>query len=77
LTKIKASWVGLAIIQAMQPLIYRCPRTGINVPVPFALETPAADNADVYEQVACPACLHLHLVCKSTGKLLGDKKPLT
>jgi len=32
------------------------------------------DQADSYETVTCPACTRLHLVNKSTGKILGDKE---
>jgi hypothetical protein len=45
----------------------------MNVPLPFALKAPTGDKAQEYEQLLCPACTHLHLVSKSTGKLLGDQ----
>jgi hypothetical protein len=34
----------------------------------------STDQGDTYETVTCPACLRLHFVNKTTGKLLGDKK---
>jgi hypothetical protein len=52
--------------------MYRCPRTGMNVPLPFSLETGNALKAETYEGVTCPACMLVHLINKSTGKLLGD-----
>ena len=57
----------------MATLMYRCPRTGMNVPLPFALEPASTDKAQEYESVTCPACTRLHLISKSTGKLLSDK----
>ena len=57
----------------MPGLMYRCPRTGMNVPLPFALKAPTEDKAQEYEHVQCPACTHLHLISKSTGRLLSDQ----
>ena len=34
----------------------------------------STDQADSYESVTCPVCLRLHLVNKTTGRLLGDKE---
>ena len=34
----------------------------------------STDQADIYESVTCPACLRLHLVNKTTDRLLGDKE---
>jgi hypothetical protein len=44
----------------------------MNVPVPFAPDP--ATQTHAYESVACPACGNLHLINKSSGKLLGDDK---
>jgi DNA-directed RNA polymerase subunit RPC12/RpoP len=55
-------------------LIYRCPRTGMNVPLPFALKAANKQKAQEYEQVRCPACTYLHLISRATGKLLSDRK---
>jgi DNA-directed RNA polymerase subunit RPC12/RpoP len=55
-------------------LIYRCPRTGMNVPLPFALKAANKQKAQEYEQVRCPACTYLHLISRATGKLLSDQK---
>ena len=35
---------------------------------------PSTDQADAYECVTCPACLRLHFINKTNGKLLGDKE---
>jgi hypothetical protein len=56
----------------MANLMYRCPHTGMNVPLPFALETAPTDRAQAYEGVTCPACTRTHFINKSTGKLLSD-----
>jgi len=37
-------------------------------------ETAPADRADSYEVVTCPACGRVHLVNKTTGKMLSDKE---
>lgn len=73
LTHIKADCIGLGQIVIMVTLMYRCPRTGMNVPLPFALEPASTDKAQEYESVSCPACARSHLISKSTGKLLSDK----
>jgi hypothetical protein len=53
-------------------LMYRCPRTAMNVDIWLADEvTPV--NADTYEHVMCPSCPHIHFINKTTGKALGDK----
>ena len=44
----------------------------MNVQVWLPEEAPS-DRADSYESVTCPACTRLHLVNKTTGKILGDK----
>ncbi len=55
----------------MANLIFRCVQTGMNVQVWLPDEAPP-DRADSYEAVTCPACTRLHLVNKTTGKILGD-----
>jgi hypothetical protein len=56
----------------MAKLMYRCPRTGVNVDIWLADEvTPV--SADTYEHVMCPSCTHIHFINKTTGKALGDK----
>jgi hypothetical protein len=57
----------------MASVIIRCPRTGMNVEIWLAKDA-STDQADTYESVTCPACLRLHLVNKTTGRLLGDKE---
>jgi hypothetical protein len=35
---------------------------------------PSTDQANDYESVTCPACLRIHFINKTTGKLLGEKE---
>ncbi|BAR58137.1 hypothetical protein ACVIWV_008899 [Bradyrhizobium diazoefficiens] len=54
-------------------IIYRCPRTGMNVQHQLddaALERPAEN---IHVSVRCPACASMHFVNVVTGKLLGDR----
>lgn len=45
----------------------------MNVPLPCSLETGPAEKAEAYESAIRPACMGMHLINKSTGKLLGDR----
>lgn len=56
----------------MVKLMYRCPRTGVDVEISLDDEIPPA-AADTYEHVTCPSCAHVHFVNRATGKVLGDK----
>jgi len=38
---------------------------------------PVADRADAYEVVACAACGRLHIVNKTTGRMLSDREDPT
>jgi hypothetical protein len=57
----------------MAKLIFRCARTGLNAQVWLPDEAPTV-QADSYEVVTCPACARIHLVNKTTGKMLGDNE---
>jgi hypothetical protein len=59
----------------MRTVIYRCPRTGLNVQGWFADEAFAPEDGThaTYESLRCLACTGLHLVNRSTGKLLGHE----
>jgi hypothetical protein len=52
---------------------FQCAGTGLNVQVWLPDEAPAVD-VDSYEAVTCPACARVHLVNKTTGKMLGDRE---
>jgi hypothetical protein len=53
----------------MAALIYRCPVTGLNVQAWLADD--ASEEGEVYETVTCLACTQVHLVNRSTGRVLG------
>jgi hypothetical protein len=35
---------------------------------------PSTDQMNDCESVTCPACLQIHFIKKTTGKLLGEKE---
>jgi len=56
----------------MANLIFRCPRTGLNVQHWVADEVvPGVPH--IYVNVVCQACTGLHWINRSTGKLLGER----
>jgi hypothetical protein len=57
----------------MRTFIYRCPRTALNVQGWFADEA-SANEDKTYATVTCLACTGVHLINRSTGKLLGDDR---
>jgi hypothetical protein len=62
-----------ACVNCLMPnSIFRCPKTGLNVPRPFVPDSDA--NPNFYEHVPCPACGQSHLMHKSTGKLIGEPR---
>lgn len=56
----------------MGNVIFKCPRTGLNVQH-WLEEQPEEDDGS-YETVACKACNRLHFINRSSGKLLGEAK---
>jgi hypothetical protein len=54
----------------MATFVYRCPITALNVQTWLA-DDPSGDDVEVYETVTCLACTRVHLVNRSTGKVLG------
>jgi len=58
----------------MRKLIFRCMQTGMNVQIYLPDDAAPADHPDSYETVTCPACARVHLVNKTTGRLLGDNE---
>lgn len=49
-------------------------RTGMNVQIHLPDEDARVDHPDSYVTVTCPACATVHLVNKTTGRLLSDKQ---
>jgi hypothetical protein len=56
----------------MSNIVFRCPRTGLNVQHWMAEEAAPDGPQCTYETVICKACTRLHFINRSTGKLLGD-----
>jgi hypothetical protein len=56
----------------MANMIFKCPRTGMNVQHRLDDEPPSEERRCIYEAVSCPACARLHFINRSTGRLLGD-----
>jgi hypothetical protein len=55
----------------MTPFLYRCPVTGLNIQAISADEAPAG-HAEIYEPVTCVVCTRVHLISRSTGRMLGQ-----
>lgn len=64
---------GVQLAPCMSHLLYRCPRTHMNVQT-WLHDDPAPDRAPEFETVQCPACTQLHFINRATGKLLSDNK---
>jgi hypothetical protein len=58
----------------MGNVIFKCPRTGMNVQHWLADEKPSAHAATSYETVTCNACSGFHFINRTTGKLLGENE---
>jgi hypothetical protein len=68
---IKVSGVRRLDIRSMTAMIiFRCPRTGMNVQTLISRQAPHEPKS--YEIVTCPACTQFHFINKATGKALGD-----
>jgi hypothetical protein len=56
----------------MGAFLFQCPVTGMRAQGWLA-DSPPQRVPDTYESIACPACSHVHLVSRKTGKVLGSK----
>jgi hypothetical protein len=57
----------------MAQLMFKCPRTGMNVQ--HWLEEAEPDGRHpVYVSVICKACTRIHFIDSATGKLLGEER---
>jgi hypothetical protein len=54
----------------MATFVYRCPTTGLNVQGWFG-DDPSEHEGEVYETITCVACTRVHLINRSTGRVLG------
>jgi hypothetical protein len=57
----------------MGNLIFKCPRTGMNVQHWLADESAADLLKCTFETMMCQACNGVHFINRSNGKLLGEK----
>jgi hypothetical protein len=56
----------------MANILFRCPRTGMNVPHWQDDDAAQREDKSSYDAVTCPACTRLHFVNRSTGRTLGE-----
>jgi hypothetical protein len=56
----------------MANLIFKCPRTGLNVQHWQAEDAAPDDSQSTYDTVVCQACNGIHFINRSTGRLLGE-----
>jgi hypothetical protein len=62
----------LALSSVMANVVFRCPRTGMNVQMWLNENNPPLPD-QTFESLVCPACTGLHFIDVSTGKILGSK----
>ncbi|MGO8912276.1 MAG: hypothetical protein ACLQDM_23510 [Bradyrhizobium sp.] len=58
----------------MNNIIFKGPRTGMNVQHRLADKVAPDDPQCAYETVVCQACSRLHFINRSNGKLLGEQQ---
>jgi hypothetical protein len=59
--------------RAMAQLVFKCPRTGMNVQH-WLEEAEPREQHPVYESAVCKACTRIHFINSATGKLLGEER---
>jgi hypothetical protein len=72
LIEINTSLTQSARQRDMGNVVFRCPRTGLNVQHWLVEETGPDAPQCSYETVVCKACMRLHFINRRTGKVLGD-----
>jgi hypothetical protein len=55
----------------MANFVFRCPATSFNVQHQLDDDPDVSENE--YEAIACPACTRIHLINRTTRKLLGQE----
>jgi hypothetical protein len=74
LTEIKTeNRAGVRLSLLMGNLVFKCPRTGMNVQHWLADDPEPGDTSGSYETVVCKACSGLHFINRANGKLLGEQ----
>jgi hypothetical protein len=71
LRSIEIATSGTCYMDRMVTFVYQCPTTGMNVQGWFA-DDPSANEREVYDTVTCLACTRVHLINRSTRKVLGS-----
>jgi len=56
-------------------ILLKCPRTGMNVQHRIDDDRPENSRGNTHVPVRSPACMALHFVNTTTGKLLGEAQP--
>jgi hypothetical protein len=75
LTEINASGRHpVRLVPDMGNLVFKCPRTGMNVQHWLADEPAPDDPPNKYETVPCLACSGLHFIHRASRRLLGEKE---
>jgi hypothetical protein len=54
----------------MATVVFRCPMLGVRVQGWFA-DDGAENGGEVYDGITCNACRQVHLVNRTTGRVLG------
>ena len=67
-------WQAVRLASYMGNVIFKCPRTGMNVQHWLADEPEPSDPQASYETVTCSACGGLHFINRSNGRLLGQQE---
>jgi hypothetical protein len=57
----------------MGNVVFRCPRTGLNVQH-WLEESKPGDLIRTFESVVCKACTRLHFINRTTGRLLSQDR---
>jgi hypothetical protein len=75
LTEIKTERrASVTLFACMGNIIFKCPRTGLNVQHWLAGEPQPDNPSSSYESVTCNACGRLHFIDRASGKLAGEKE---
>ncbi len=61
------------IMGSSSNVVFKCPRTGMNVQHALDEKTTAGPSDSIYEAVVCKACTGLHFINRANGKLLGQE----
>jgi hypothetical protein len=67
-------WRDIGYWRGMESnVVFKCPRTGMNVQHSLDQKTAAENTDGTYEAVVCKACTGLHFINRLNGKLLGQE----